>query len=221
MKKLIKKLSTSKVFSFFVYLFVRIYLLSVSGTIRNDRTWMRLMREKQPVLICMFHQQFFCIVRFFRRYLIFHPRILISRSRDGDMASDVVRYSGGSVARGSSSRGGKAAMEEMITHMASGGGFGLNLVDGPQGPLGKVKPGSIRMAQKAGAVIVPCWVRYDDAWYIGSWDRYMIPKPFTRMTMTFGDPIAVDPQAIGDGFERVRQELENRMAPHLVIPDHP
>ena len=216
MKRLIKKLTRARFFSYLVYMFARIYLLFVAGTIRNDKTWIQLMRDKKPVLICMYHQQFFAIVRFFRRYLCFHPRILISQSRDGDLASDVVIYSGGSVARGSSSRGGKAGMAEMVSHMASGDGFGLNLVDGPQGPRGIVKAGSIRMAQKAGAVIVPCYVRYKDVWLMPSWDRYMVPKPFTRMTMTFGDPIEVDPDAQGEDFERLRKQLEDVMAPHLV-----
>ncbi|MCG8567598.1 MAG: lysophospholipid acyltransferase family protein [Desulfobacterales bacterium] len=216
MKKLIKKLTRSKAFSYLVYLVARIYLLFVAGTVKNDGKWLELMGQKKPVLICMFHQQFFAIVRFFRPYLCFHPRILISQSRDGDLASDVVIYSGGSVARGSSSRGGREAMAEMVDHMASGAGFGLNLVDGPQGPRGVVKAGSIRMAQRAGAVIVPCFVKYKDAWLLGSWDRYMIPKPFTRMTMTFGDPIPVDPDAAGDDFEQLRRELEDHMAPHLV-----
>ena len=199
-----------------VYLLARIWLSTLRPAILNDEKWIREVTSGRPVLICMFHQQFFGIVRFFRPYLYLLPKVLISLSRDGNIGTAVALHSGAQVARGSSSRGGAAAMDDMVAHMEKGG-IGVNLVDGPQGPVGIIKPGSIRMAQRASALIVPCYITYDKYWLLGSWDAFMIPKPFSRARVEFADPIKIDPQASDDAFEALRCELETAMAPHLIL----
>ena len=79
---------------------------------------------------------------------------MISQSKDGDMVAPLAYYSGWQVARGSSSFGGKQAMEEIINALSKGKSFiGLNLVDGPQGPIGKVKSGAIRIAKNQGLLL--------------------------------------------------------------------
>ena len=108
-------------------------------------------------------------------------------------------------------------MEEMILHLEPGKRcFGINLVDGPQGPIGRVKPGSIRIAQKSGAWIVPVYFRTNRAWQLKSWDRFIIPKPFSRVKMIFGDPVKVDKGLNHDEFEASRHQLEITMRPNLL-----
>lgn len=216
MKKMVKRLLNSRALAFSVYLAARVWLLFVSCKTENDQKWTALAKRGTPVLICLLHQQFFFIVRFFRKYLIYDPCLMISRSRDGEVGARVACHSGAKVARGSSTEGGREAMAEMIDHMKTGKGVCITLVDGPQGPAGKVKPGSVRMAQKAGACLVPCFFVSDNAWHLGSWDRFMIPKPFSKVIMRFGDPVFVGAHLTAQAFEAARRDLESCMAPYLV-----
>ncbi|MBU1340373.1 MAG: lysophospholipid acyltransferase family protein [Proteobacteria bacterium] len=215
MKQFIKKITASKALVYLLYLFARGYLLTVTIKIKNEKTWQDQIKKGDPILICMFHQQFFFIVRFFRKYLIHNPCIMISRSRDGDIGTMAAKFSGCAVARGSSSKGGKKAMTEMIEYLASKKGFCINLVDGPQGPIGVVKPGSIRIAQKAGAGIVPAYFISNHIWQVNSWDGFVIPKPFSRVTLKFGEMITMDSIQSEQEFESMRLKVETIMAPYL------
>lgn len=216
MKKIIKQLASSRSFIYLVFLFVRAYLLTVSATLENERSFLKKLSNGEPVIVCLFHQQFFFIVRFFRKYLRFKPCIMISRSRDGEIGALVAHYSGCKVARGSSSKGGKEAMGEMISHLESKEGFCINLVDGPQGPAGTVKPGSVRIAQKTAAHIIPVLFIPDNVWLLNSWDKFMIPKPFSRVTIKFETALTADKIESEDDFEKVRAQIEKNMAPYLV-----
>ena len=94
-----------------------------------------------------------------------------------------------------------------------------HILDGPKGPAGTVKPGIVRLAQASGAVIVPFTVEADRAWYFNSWDRFMLPKPFSRVKLQFGDMIAPLPRlASRRSFDDQRRHLETMMSPALVSP---
>jgi len=220
MKKIIQKLCTSRLFIYFLYVFVRIYLLTISVKIENEEEWTGLVKNGKPVVICLFHQQFFFIVRFFRKYLIHSPCIMINRSRDGDIGALLAHYSGCSVVRGSSSRGGRQAMEEMVEYLSKPGRFCIHLVDGPRGPIGRVKAGAVRIAQKTGACLIPVYFISDGFWQVGSWDRFMIPKPFSRVILRFDKKIDADSIGTDREFEERRLELETVMGPYLVNHSH-
>ena len=89
---------------------------------------------------------------------------MISQSRDGDLISGVANKTGWHTPRGSSSRGGKKAMVAMIEHLLTYK-FGCHILDGPRGPIGKVKSGVIKMAQEVDALVVPFYVSADNAWF--------------------------------------------------------
>ncbi len=218
-KKIRKKLDnllSKRGFLFSAFIGVRLYTLLLRIKIENEKTWINYLEKGGSVLLCVFHQQFFPLIKHFKTYEKFNPCIMISRSRDGDIIAPVARFSGWNVARGSSSKGGKQAMEEMVKAI-SDNGLGANIVDGPTGPIGKIKPGSVRIAQKSGAAIVPCFIIPESAWFFNSWDRFMIPKPFSRLVIRFGDMIQADSIKSSDDFERIRDELEKIMAPYLLI----
>jgi hypothetical protein len=84
-------------------------------------------------------------------------------------------------------------------------------VDGPKGPPRVVKPGLILLAQKAGASICPTYVLYENPWVFNSWDRFMIPKPFSRATIRFG-PLEPTPEEMtAEEFEEIRLRIERKM----------
>jgi lysophospholipid acyltransferase (LPLAT)-like uncharacterized protein len=168
-----------------------------------------------PVLLCAWHQQFFAAIRPFKRYARYQPALMISQSRDGSIIAAVARQTGWKTVRGSSSRGGKPALRAMIRHLQCAG-LAAHILDGPTGPMGTVKAGAIRLAHAAQATIVPFSVSADRAVYFHSWDRFMLPLPFSRVTLRFGDPLRFTPTNDPEAFERQRVRLEAMMAPSLI-----
>ena len=91
------------------------------------------------------------------------------------------------------------------------------MLDGPRGPAGVVKAGAIAIAHGADAVIVPVVVTVDRAWYLHSWDRFMIPKPFARVTIKFCPPMELPSIMDKAEYEKQRVRLENIMQPYLRL----
>lgn len=194
------------------YYIIRIYSLTFRLKVENESAWMALVKTgKRRVLLCTWHQQFFAAINHFKSYGPLNPGIMISQSKDGELIAGVANRNGWRTARGSSSRGGKAALSAMIDHVRCHG-FGAHIPDGPTGPMGKVKPGVIKLALDTEALLVPFYVKADDAWYFNSWDRFMLPKPFSRVRIVYDAPIELDPEV---DFETLRQNLEDQMAPGL------
>ncbi len=147
---------------------------------------------------------------------------MISRSLDGEVITGVANRTGWYTIRGSSSRGGRKALGDMIMKLKETG-LAAHIVDGPTGPAGVVKAGVVRLANAAGAAIVPFYTSADRAWYFGSWDRFMLPKPFARVTIRFGDIIPWKAMTNEAEFEMQRNTLENIMLPsiHLNPTENP
>ncbi|OQY00951.1 MAG: hypothetical protein B6I26_06715 [Desulfobacteraceae bacterium 4572_130] len=203
---------------YFIFIIVKSYILLLHVKIENEKKWLKHVKNGGLVLLCGFHQHFFSIFRYFKKYKKFKPIAMVSKSNDGDRVAPFAHYTGWQVARGSSSFGGKQAMEEIINALSKGKSFiGLNLVDGPRGPIGKVKPGAIRIAQKSGAFIVPFFVIAESSWHLNSWDNFMIPKPFSKVIIKFGNMIKTDSINNSKDFEEKRKSLEKIMSPYLVI----
>ncbi|NDY72274.1 hypothetical protein DO021_00210 [Desulfobacter hydrogenophilus] len=213
MIKQLKFIIYTRPFICFIYYFVRLYSATFRLKVENEKSWQAMLNGNQPVILVTWHQQFFSAIRHFKKYARYHPGLMISRSRDGELISAVARRSGWHTPRGSSSRGGKEAMAEMIAHLNTHG-FGAHILDGPTGPIGKVKPGIIKMALQTNAVLVPFFTDADRAWFFNSWDRFMLPKPFARVRLRFSDPIHICDKE-NENFEDLRDRLEKTMLPGL------
>jgi lysophospholipid acyltransferase (LPLAT)-like uncharacterized protein len=126
---------------------------------------------------------------------------LVSQHRDGELIAQVVRMLRGVSIRGSTTRGGAAALRRMIQQ---GRATQLAITpDGPQGPRRIVQPGAVYLAGRCAMPIVPLGVGFDRPWRAPSWDRMALPKPGSRAAMVFGAPI--DVPAGGDREELARQ----------------
>jgi lysophospholipid acyltransferase (LPLAT)-like uncharacterized protein len=214
MFKRLKFLIYTRAFIWFAYYLVKWYSRTFRLTVENEAVWKTLLHQGTPVLLCTWHQQFFAAIAYFETYAKYHPGLMISQSRDGDLISGVANRVGWHTPRGSSSRGGKSAMAAMIDHINTHQ-FGAHILDGPRGPAGKIKPGIIRMAHATGARVVPFYVTADRAWFFNSWDRFMVPKPFSRVRIVFEPDIVMTPTPAPDGFEQQRHDLEARFLPRL------
>jgi len=200
-----------------LYHAIRSYSATYRLTVENEEAWMKRMAAGNAVVLCCWHQQFFPAIRHFKNYSPYRPPLMISKSRDGEVIAGVAMRTGWDIVRGSSSSGGGDALAEMAEKLRERKIAG-HIADGPRGPAGKIKAGVIRLAQQANAAIVPMYTAADNAWYFNSWDRFMIPKPFARVTLRFGDVFQV-PETITDPeFEALRRKLERIMARGLISP---
>lgn len=154
------------------------------------------------------HQRFFPGITFFssRKPIA----IIISQSNDGEMAARAVKALGWNPVRGSSTRGGKEALKEIKTLARSDFKIG-HIVDGPQGPFGVVKTGLIRIAQAGDMPVLPTITSAQKRWVFNSWDRFMVPKPFSRVIIRFGEPIDVPQEMEADEFEGLRLRIERQL----------
>lgn len=192
------------------YGLLRLYLCLIRIRSEREGEFLEHLSRGGGAIAAVWHQRILLVVRYARRFREFTPAAMISRSRDGDLIADVCRRLNFRPVRGSSSRGGREALSEIIAAL-SVNPFAVHAVDGPQGPRGVIKAGLIRMAQLSGTPIVPVYISVDRAWILGSWDRFLIPKPFGTVMVRWGEPIPV-PAGLDDAaFEILRLDIEKRM----------
>ncbi len=206
----------SEAFVSFFYRLILFYSWTFRLKIENDQDWMDYRRNGGVVLLCTWHQQFFSAVRPFKNYKTFNPSIMISQSRDGEIVAKMAVRNGWNPVRGSSSKGGMGALKKMIALLKEKK-LAVHIVDGPRGPSGIVKAGTIRLAHAADAVIVPFSVSAEKAWYFNSWDKFILPKPFSKVFLRFGEMIKFDRVKDREIIERQRLRLEEVMLPALTL----
>jgi lysophospholipid acyltransferase (LPLAT)-like uncharacterized protein len=206
-------LLTDKLQGSFYYL-IRAYSWTFRLRVENEKPWLDHLQNGGRVLLCCWHQQFFSAIRHFKTYAAYHPALMISQSKDGDIIARIAEETGWHTVRGSSSRDGNRALKQMIDHLLHSG-FAGHILDGPRGPAGIVKAGAVSLARATGAVVVPIYASADRAWYFNSWDRFMLPKPFARVTLRFGKMLDLTSGVSEEDFECHRVRLQEVMQPGL------
>lgn len=209
-----RNLATTKIAGKLLYWIVRSYCATFRLTVVNENQWVNYLEQGGRVLLCAWHQQFFSVIRHVKKYEKYHPSLMISKSLDGEIIANIAVLTGWHTARGSSSRDGGTALKEMAEKLKQTG-LAAHILDGPRGPAGQVKPGIISLAQAANAVIVPVFVRSEKVWYFNSWDKFMVPKPFSRVSINFGESILLPPLQAEKDFENQRMMLEKIMQPYM------
>ena len=208
-KKEIKYFVIRNFLTFFTYYALNLYAKTIRVKLENEEELREHLKNNGQVIMYSWHQRFFwgfCLPRIFGESLC----IMISQSRDGDFIADVARRLGFMPVRGSSSRGGKKALQQMIAGMAENR-LGGHIVDGPTGPPRIVKPGLVILAQKSGAALCPTYVSYEKPWIFNSWDRFMFPKLFSRALIRFGPLEFVPEEMDTNQFEDVRLSIEEKL----------
>lgn len=136
-----------------------------------------------------------------------HPAVMTSQSRDGEFIARVIQRFGFIPVRGSSSRGGQRALLEMNKLLAEGNAVAFT-IDGPRGPRGVAKKGPVLLARMSGAAITAFYVAVERAWVLNTWDKLVIPKPFSRIYVRFARKIFVPPDADDAAMERYHAEMQ-------------
>ncbi len=135
--------------------------------------------------------------------------VLISEHADGQLIAEVCRHLGFAAVRGSPRRGAVKATRQMMklartAHLAI-------TPDGPRGPRRQLQPGLVYLAARTGLPIVPVGIGYDRPWRARSWDRFALPRPWSRATLVTGEPLAVPGGAARDEMEGYRRRLEDAL----------
>lgn len=137
--------------------------------------------------------------------------ILVSNSADGEIIAQVLQRHGHKTIRGSTRKGGLRALMRQIADMRSHRRPGVVIPDGPQGPRHSVQPGIILLAQKTGCPIVPLAYSSKRRKIFNSWDRFVLPYPWTRGVVTYGRPIDVPANADAETINDCARELEQEL----------
>jgi lysophospholipid acyltransferase (LPLAT)-like uncharacterized protein len=161
---------------------------------------------RQPVM-AFWHARILPATFYFRRRGIV---VITSENFDGEWIGRIIRRFGYGTARGSTTRGAKRAMLQLVHDMEAGQPAGFT-VDGPRGPARVVQPGAVWLAKTTGNPVLPFHLEASAAWSVRSWDRTQIPKPWSVVALTMGEPLEVAGDLADAGLEAARAELERRL----------
>ena len=161
---------------------------------------------RQPVM-AFWHGRILPATYYFRRRGIV---VITSENFDGEWIARIIERFGYGTARGSTTRGGKKALVQLVRAMRAGRPAGFT-IDGPRGPARVAQPGAVWLAGATGNPLLPFHLEASKAWTLRSWDRTQIPKPFSTVALVVGEPIAVTADATEDEREVARLDLESKL----------
>jgi lysophospholipid acyltransferase (LPLAT)-like uncharacterized protein len=167
----------------------------------------RCREHDNPVIATFWH---YAIV-----YNFYHMRkesgaAMVSASKDGEYIARLAPLFGFAPVRGSRNRKGMQAMKEMMKFVGEGRHAAI-VADGSQGPPQVVQAGSILLASRTGAPILPMLWSASRYYAVNSWDRTVIPKPFSRIDFFYGEPLVIPKGLKADGIEEYRLQLEKSL----------
>jgi lysophospholipid acyltransferase (LPLAT)-like uncharacterized protein len=178
----------------------------------EDRTGFTKNVLKSPVIMCFWHNRILGITLAFLRHYPGRTRkgvnVLTSASRDGEILAQLVGQFGMEAVRGSSSRRGSRALRELIDLTEDGCDIAIT-PDGPRGPRYLFGPGAISLAQLTATPIAPVHARFSRCLRMKTWDGFIIPLPFSKVSVTVDDPIQVPRELSDEEFEAARLRVES------------
>lgn len=196
---------------------LRWVLVSWGSTWRWDETARRSAEEvverigrDGPVIFAVWHEHILPYALWMRKFVL--PRrpvtVLVSASGDGDLGALAAATWGARVVRGSSTRGGAVGARGLARAIRDDRTSLAFLADGPKGPARVLKPGAPMLARLSGAPILPVAAEAGSSRRLGTWDRMVLPSPFTPVGVRLGDPIHV---AREDDPETARERVEGEL----------
>jgi lysophospholipid acyltransferase (LPLAT)-like uncharacterized protein len=134
-------------------------------------------------------------------------RTLISNSKDGEIAARALMGLGYNPVRGSSNEGAREALRSLIKTLKVD--TAAVTIDGPKGPRHEPKIGVIAASKISGTPILPAGTSAEKTWQFNSWDRFQIPKPFSKSAIVYGEPFYIPKKVKGEELEEYRIKLKN------------
>jgi lysophospholipid acyltransferase (LPLAT)-like uncharacterized protein len=135
---------------------------------------------------------------------------VVSQSKDGEILSRLLQKWNYKLIRGSSSKDSKEVMNQMVETLKNG--FSIALTpDGPRGPREKMKIGGLIAAVRSSSPVVLCGIHYEKKFVFNSWDKFELPKPFSKVLVRLSDKKFFSAGLTNDEYEEIRQKLENEL----------
>lgn len=160
---------------------------------------------RPPFIFVLWHSRILPLLALHKREGLV---VLISRHRDGGYLANLAAGWGYRPVRGSTQRGGEVGLLGVVRALQEGAIVAIT-PDGPRGPAERVQPGAIAAAQHADVPIITAGARTPSAWYMRSWDRLCVPKPFAAIDVRYGEPIRIGPGK--EGLRRGMAEVEHSL----------
>ena len=181
--------------------------------VQGEERFRELVAEKQPVVFAFWHEGLLVLCWYMAELLAIGYRLtfLISPSVDGEFGVQILARFGSRAVRGSARRSGAAALRRLNATIRDERQSPCITLDGSKGPRRYCKPGAIMVARMAGVPIVPFGFAARKAWRLPTWDRHLIPRPFSKVVITVGDPYTVPRAMDADAVEHWRSDLEQRV----------
>lgn len=173
-----------------------------------------LLADPKPVVFACWHNRLAIGGRWATRDLVRRGvkiSILVSLSRDGELLAQVARRTGFGVVRGSANRGGLSGLRKLYRAISREGICIGTAPDGSVGPVYEAKPGTVMLAQISGAPIFPLAGAAERFWRLRSWDRTIVPKPFSKVKVAVGEPIHVPEKISSEELAEYTQLLKDRL----------
>lgn len=182
---------------------------------KGTENFERFRREGKPVVFVLWHGRLLPCT-----YWNAHQRLvtLVSQHRDGEYIARIVERWGYTAVRGSSSRRAAGALRELVRHVRAGRSLAVT-PDGPRGPRAVMKPGALLAAQLSGAPVIPAAGGASRGWWFGSWDRFLVPKPFSQVRLAYGEPVWVPRDADEAALEEVSRDVQARLDALTALVD--
>lgn len=173
-------------------------------------------RSRGVLLVC-WHDQLLPLIHAHRNEGIV---ALVSEHADGEYIRRVLQPYGFGVVRGSSTRGGARGLRELVREARGGRDLAVT-PDGPRGPRHRFKEGALVVAQLSGLPVVPLVGAASSAWRFNSWDRFLVPRPFSTVRIAYGSPLPVPRDADRAERQRLARGLEATMEELLAASAAP
>jgi lysophospholipid acyltransferase (LPLAT)-like uncharacterized protein len=190
------------------FILIKMIGRTVKFEIEGWENWEAASREGNIPIYTFWHNRVFLSTYFWRQRRIV---VMTSRSFDGEHIARFIQRFGYGAARGSSTRGATGAVVEMVRLMRAGCPTAFT-IDGPRGPRYVAKMGAVLLAKKTGNPILPFTITAEEFWEAKkSWDRFQVPKPFTRARVDIAAPIFVSADVSDDELNAKRDELQRAL----------
>jgi Kdo2-lipid IVA 3' secondary acyltransferase len=173
---------------------------------------------REPLIWVFWHNRMFLLPYLHERWFPHLPAcILSSPSGDGQIIADVCAEFGLESARGSSSKPekGMSALIRLAEKLKAGYEIGIT-PDGPRGPIYHLHPGPLKLAQLTSAQIMQVKIEHESFWQFRTWDRFQLPKPFSKVRVILESPISIPRKLDESAFEQLRLQLEQALASEVL-----
>ncbi len=182
--------------------------------VEGRQVWDEVLRSGRPVIFCFWHNRIIPAAGLLLRRVVpagVDVTLVSSPSKDGELSARFLKIHGGRVVRGSSSRGGSRALRGAFKVVKRHGSSPILIPDGPKGPVYHFKLGVLGMSQFTGAPVLNMGFAAERSWTLGTWDRMVFPRPFSRVTVTVDPPREIRRGLSEEDLERERSLLEERL----------